>query len=327
MRTRLLIILLAVASLAQVSCRQQRRSGFDAEGNLYGQISISGAWAMYPLTVRWAEEFRKLHPNVRIDLSAGGAGKGMADVLGNMVDIAMVSRDVTQVEVEQGAWYLGVAKDAVVPTFNTQNPFAETLLRQGLKRTHFEKIFLTEGPHRWEEVLGLSGNTKIMVYTRSDASGAGEIWARYLGKEQEDLMGIGVFGDPGIADIVRNDRMGMGFNNIAFCYDITTRRPFEGLGVIPIDVNENGTIDPEEDFYGDLDQLMLAISEGRYPSPPARNLYFVTYGFPKNVAAAEFLRWVLEEGQKYVGEAGYVGLSSESLAHNKQKLLEATPAK
>ena len=327
MKPQLLIIFLIGALLLSVSCKRRARSGFDAEGKLYGQISISGAWAMYPLTVRWAEEFRKLHPNVRIDISAGGAGKGMADALGNMVDIAMVSRDVTPVEVEQGAWYLGVAKDAVVPTFNTQNPFAEIIIRQGLKQEHFEKIFLNEGPHHWEEFLGLAGTSKIMVYTRSDASGAGEIWARYLGVEQEDLQGIGVFGDPGIADIVKGDRMGMGFNNIAFCFDITTRKPFVGLGVIPIDVNGNGTIDPEENFYADLDQLMVAIAEGRYPAPPARDLYFVSSGFPENVAAAEFLKWVLNEGQNYVTEAGFVGLSAESMAHQKQKLFEATPAK
>jgi len=47
-----------------------------------GQISISGAFALYPMTVKWSEEFRKINPDVRIDISAGGAGKGIADALG-----------------------------------------------------------------------------------------------------------------------------------------------------------------------------------------------------------------------------------------------------
>ena len=318
MKARLLQYLALVVFIAPllVSCAGDRGSGYDEEGNLYGRISISGAWAMYPLTVLWAEEFRKEHPKVQIDISAGGAGKGMADALGNMVDIAMVSRGITQVEVDRGAWYIGVAKDAVLPTFNTDNPHKTRILQQGLTREQFQEIFLVEGRKTWESFLGVSGNTVINLYTRSDACGAAEMWAHYLGRNQEDLRGIGVFGDPGIADVVRNDRMGMGYNNIDFAYDIRTRKPFPGLGIIPIDVNGNGKIDPEEDFYGSLDQLVEAIAEGRYPSPPARELYFVSKGIPENIAAVEFLRWILVHGQKFVNEAGYVGLPPEIINHN-----------
>ena len=45
---------------------------------LVGTIRVSGAWALYPMAVRWSEEFKKIHPKVRIDISAGGAGKGVA---------------------------------------------------------------------------------------------------------------------------------------------------------------------------------------------------------------------------------------------------------
>ena len=41
--------------------------------DLKGEIQLSGAFALYPMVVRWAEEFRKIHPEVRIDISAGGA--------------------------------------------------------------------------------------------------------------------------------------------------------------------------------------------------------------------------------------------------------------
>lgn len=314
---------MATIFLLPAGCGQQSGSGYDEEGNLYGRISISGAWAMYPLTVRWAEEFRKEHPKVRIDISAGGAGKGMADALGNMVDIAMVSREITPVEVERGAWYVGVAKDAVLPTYNTANPHHAQIRKHGFTRQQFQEIFLVEGRKTWEQFLGKQGNTVINLFTRSDACGAAEMWAHYLGKNQEDLRGIGVFGDPGIADVVKNDRLGMGYNNIAFAYDITTRKPFPGLGIIPIDVNENGQIDPEEDFYGDLDQLVTAIAEGRYPAPPARMLYFVSKGEPQNVAVVEFLRWILVKGQEFVTEAGYVGLSEDLLENSLARIPQA----
>jgi len=33
---------------------------------LKGTISISGAFALYPIAVKWAEEFKKLHPDVKL---------------------------------------------------------------------------------------------------------------------------------------------------------------------------------------------------------------------------------------------------------------------
>src|SRR5436190_18165572 len=61
-----------------------------------GTISISGAFALYPMAVRWAEEYAKIHPEIRIDVSAGGAGKGITDALSKVVDIGLVSRELHQ---------------------------------------------------------------------------------------------------------------------------------------------------------------------------------------------------------------------------------------
>ncbi len=324
MKKFMIFFFLGVIVFSFYGCRSERGSGYDKEGNLFGRISISGAWAMYPLVVKWAEEFRKEHPKVLIDISAGGAGKGIVDVLAGMVDMAMVSRDITPIEVGRNAWYIPVAKDAVIPTFNSNNPNRAVILEQGLMRRHFQELFLVPGDKNWAGFLQGRGQGTVNVYTRSDACGAGEVWAHYLGKAQEDLLGIGVFGDPGIADIVRNDVLGVGYNNIAFAFDIGTRMPFPGLSVIPIDLNENGKIDPEENFYDTLDKLMEAISQDRYPSPPARNLFFVSNGQPKNIAAIEFLHWVLTKGQTFVTEAGYVGLSEEIILTQKEKLPEKT---
>ena len=64
------------------------------QDKLEGRLSFSGAFALYPMAVKWAEEFKKANPEVKIDISAGGAGKGMTDVLNNMFDIGMVYRDI-----------------------------------------------------------------------------------------------------------------------------------------------------------------------------------------------------------------------------------------
>jgi len=36
-----------------------------------GKISVSGAFALYPLMVTWADEFQKINPGVKIEVSAG----------------------------------------------------------------------------------------------------------------------------------------------------------------------------------------------------------------------------------------------------------------
>ena len=216
--------------------------------NLKGEISLSGAFALYPMVVKWAEEFKKIHPNVRIDISGGGAGKGMTDALAKVVDLGMVSRDVHDVEFKKGAVAFAVVKDAVVPTVNAANPLIRDIKAKGLKRN--VALSLWSGKCKtWGNVLGTTSKVPVHVYTRSDACGAAETWAAWFGKRQEDLEGTAVFGDPGVASAVQKDKVGIGFNNIAYAYDQKTRRPYAGLAIIPLDVNGNGKIDPEENFY------------------------------------------------------------------------------
>ena len=132
---------------------------------------------------------------------------------------------------------------------------------------------------------------------------------------------VGVFGDPGLAQAVKKDPLGIGFNNIGYVYDATTKLQVKGLRVVPIDLNNNGKIDADENFYNSMNDIITAIASGKYPSPPARELYFVTRGSPKNnKVLTEFIRWVLTDGQKYVHEAGYIDLPKEKIATEQKKI-------
>ena len=298
--------------LSSVSCggKQSAKKG-DA---LSGNISVSGAFALYPLAVKWAEEFQKLHPDVHIDMSAGGAGKGMTDVLADVVDLGMVSREVYGPELEKGALPIAVAKDAVVITINADNPFAADLKKHGISRETAAKIWITGEYTTWGQVLGTGDKTPIHVYTRSDACGAAETFALWMGKKQEDLLGTAVFGDPGLASSIQNDKLGIGLNNIGYAYDEKTRTPNPGLLVCPVDGNSDGRIDAEEYFYDTKDDFIAAVAENKYPSPPARDLYMVAHGVPSNPAVVAFLKFILTEGQQYNVPVGYIGLTEEKLA-------------
>jgi phosphate transport system substrate-binding protein len=304
------------------SCRTGNKQAVSNETSLKGNISLSGAFALYPITVKWADEFNKIHPDVKIDISAGGAGKGMADALSGMVDLGMFSRGISPQEIANGAWYIALTKDAVVPTLNADNPFIAELKKTGIRKNDLAKLYKTGEVNFWEELTGTSGKTSIRLYTRSDACGAAAMWAEFLGCTQEELKGVGVYGDPGLADAVRNDRFGLGFNNINYVYDINTREKNQQMEILPIDFNENGLIDSSECFYQTLDQINAAILRGDYPSPPARDLYFVSKGKPGKKEVVAFIEWILTEGQKFVQEAGYVPLSDEKLSNELKKLKE-----
>ncbi len=284
-----------------------------------GEISLSGAFALYPMAVKWADEFKKLHPKVKIDISGGGAGKGMTDVLARVVDLGMVSRSIHPEELKRGAIGFSVVKDAVVATVNAANPNLKDIKRVGLKKNVALKLWSNQ-INTWGEVLGTTSKVPVHVFTRSDACGAAETWAAWFGKKQEDLGGTAVFGDPGVASAVQKDKIAIGLNNIAYAYDQKTKRPYAGLAIIPIDKNENGRVDPEENFYGNVNLLMHAIADNKYPSPPARNLYLVSNGTPKKPAVVAFLKYVLSQGQKYANETGYVGLSKKTLQAELAKL-------
>ncbi len=234
----------------------------------------------------------------------------------------MVSRGIHPAEMDKGAFPVAVCKDAVVPTLSEKNPFLNQVLKSGLKKEACIAIWISETAKTWGDVLGMPDKTALHVFTRSDACGAAETWAEYLGGRQEDLKGVGVYGDPGLAEAVRRDPLGLGvgFNNINFAYDAKTKKPLPGLAILPLDLDGNGKLDEAESFYGDRDAITSAIARGAYPSPPARDLYLVGKGQPQKPLLVEFLRWILSDGQAYVSETGYIALSQEKLAEGLKKI-------
>lgn len=323
-----IIVLLIIVALGVYGTRLREEEGREegmVEGTkaLSGTVTMSGAWAMYPMVIKWGEEFSKIHPSVKFDISAGGAGKGIVDVLAGAVDIGNVSREIYPAEIEKGAYWISVTKDAVVPVINQENPILDELLIFGVKKQILSDLWIEEKIIDWKEIVPLEKEIAeplpISLYTRSDACGAAKTWAKYLGGKQEDLQGVGVYGDPGLAEAVRKDKLGIGYNNINYAYDSETKAPVEGLRIVPLDFNENGKIDPEENFYDSREQVMEAIAKGIYPSPPARDLNFVTKGEPVGLVK-KFIYWVLTDGQQFVAESGFVELPQGRIKKELEKL-------
>lgn len=292
---RLISSLLVIGMLVSTSAITLAQSR-----ELEGTVTLSGAWAIYPTAVAWAEAFQKKYSKVKIDVSAGGAGKGVADAVAGLVDIGMVSRDPDPAEIQKGIVPFYILHDAVYPVMSDKNPALSNLVKKGVKRDTWIGIYITGNITTWDQVVGGKFNKPIHVYTRSDSCGAAASWAAYLGKKQEDLRGVGVYGDPGLLEAAKRDPLGIGYNNFSYVF---TREGVvvKGAKLVPIDSNENGTADPDE-IYEKRDTAVKAIEMGRYPA--TRKNYFFVKGKPKGLVK-EFIRFTLsDEGQKIVDQVG-----------------------
>ena len=285
-------------------------------------IKIEGAFALTPMMEKWTAEYRKIHPEINIDITSNGAGQGMADALLGIADIGMVSREINNTEIQRGAFWISVAKDAVVATINTDNPVIEEILRKGVTKQQFKDIFITRNITTWGQLVGNESlsDDLIVLYTRSDSCGAAETWAKYLGNyKQNDLINVAdsaVNGDNTLAATIQREKFGIGFNNIGYVYTekLTdgTVLPADNILPVPIDLNENGVLDENESVYSNRSAIVTAINDYIYPSPPARALHLVTLNNYTGIVK-DFVYWILTEGQQYVLDAGYVPLPSETI--------------
>jgi phosphate transport system substrate-binding protein len=311
-RTIIIVILFTLCACGPGGDKDNKKN------NSQGTIRISGAWALYPMMIRWADEYKKTHPACQIDVAAGGAGKGVAEALTGLVDIGMVSRDIKPEELQRGARYVPVVKDAVFPIMNANNPILREMMVKGMKKKQFIALWIEGKTFTWGQLTSVTNGDAVNLYTRSDSCGAAETWAAYLGKHQEELKGVGVYGDPGITEAVKKDIRGVGYNNLNYAYDMKTGLPQKGIFIIPIDINENGRIDPEEDL-STKEKAISAVRKGRYPAPPARDLNIVVKG-QFSGAVREFVLWILNDGQQFVEEVGYIKLTDTKIQEALRKV-------
>jgi phosphate transport system substrate-binding protein len=169
-----------------------------------------------------------------------------------------------------------------------------------LKKEVWFDLYVTGQKTAWNQIAGGTTDKSIHVYTRSDACGAASSWAKYLNKKQEDLRGVGVYGDPGILEAVRRDPLGIGYSNFSYVFG-RDGSVIKGIRLVPIDADGNGVADSSEIISGRY-AAIKAIESGAYPV--TRKNYFFVKGTPAGLAA-EFIKFALsDEGTKIVEDVG-----------------------
>ncbi len=126
-----------------------------------------------------------------------------------------------------------------------------------------------------------------------------------------DLGGTAVFGDPHCQRGAER-QTGCRADNLSYAYDEGTRLPNPDTG-FPIVVDGNDRSTRRTFFTITKDEIIRAIADDKYPSPPARDLYLVSKGIPTKPAVVEFLKYILTEGQQHNVPIGYIAFRRISL--------------
>jgi len=227
-KTLSVLIMLALLGLVAAATLPAQK---EAAPKLKGTITISGAWALYPMVVKWAEEFRKLNPDVRFDISAGGAGKGLLTRWPRWSTSAWSpARSIRRGA--KRAWFIPVTKTPWCRSSTRITPVRGDPEKGGQEIRFRPHLAQRRAADLERAPRGRSG-AQVHVYTRSDSCGAAETWALFMGKKQEDCWHRRLR-RPGLNEAVRKDELGIGFNNINYAYDATTLKPMAGTAILPL---------------------------------------------------------------------------------------------
>jgi phosphate transport system substrate-binding protein len=316
----LLCFVLIFGCKSRNSEKNQNKVPSETKGNISGNFSISGAYALYPLVRKWADNFMKIHPAVKIVVASGGTGQGITDLLAKKNQLAMVSRPLTDEEFNAGIWSVPVAKDGVAPIINQKNPYIERILHQGLSPEEYIKAFTSDKSLTWGELLDTLGNEKVMVFTRADESGAADVFADFLFKKSSDLKGTRVTGDDEMIKSVQENKLALGFCNFSYAFDANTGEQIKNIQIVPSDLDFDNKINRKEIPFINLEEAHRGLWLGIYPKNLCRELTIGSLGKPADPAIIEFLRYILSEGQESIKETGLCELNNVYLRYSLEKL-------
>ena len=255
-------------------------------------IENKGSDTIVNLALAWAETYQAEHSDVRISVTGGGSGTGIAALINNTVDLANASRKIKEEEIAE-AQSKGVeplehiiARDAIAVIVNQENPVSKLTLQQ------ISDIYSGEITN-WSEVGG--EDRPIVKLSRETNSGTHvyflETVLRLGNSEDKTLFSTDTLLLPSSEGIISEVRS----NPNAIGYD--------GLGYVPEDVKTIAIAEEAGGAY--VLPAIDTVNDKTYPI--ARDLYMYTDGEPTGIVK-DYLDWIMlsVEAQEIVAELGFV---------------------
>jgi phosphate transport system substrate-binding protein len=283
------IIFLLLSTFILSSCGSSNNSA--ASDTAANYIENKGSDTIVNLALAWAEKYQSEHPDIRISVTGGGSGTGIAALVNGTVDIANASRKIKAEETSE-AKKNGInpvehiiARDAIAVIVNPNNPVSELTLQQ------ISDIYSGKYTN-WTEVGG--ENRPIVRLSRETNSGTHvyflETVLRLGNKEDKTLFSMDTLLLPsseGIISEVRDNPNAIGY---------------DGLGYVPKDLKKIAIAKKAGEPY--VLPSIATVNDKTYAI--ARDLYMYTNGEPTGIIKA-YLAWILsDEAQQIVADLGFV---------------------
>lgn len=306
MKFKSALVSASLAALISVAANAQKVTDdlpeYQKVSGLSGNLSSVGSDTLANMMTFWAEEFKRLYPNVNMQIQAAGsstAPPALTEGTSNFgpMSRAMKSKEIESFEKRHGykPTEIRVAIDALAVFVHKDNPI------EGMTIAQVDSIFSStrlcgadQQVTRWGD-LGLTGswvNRDLQLYGRNSVSGT-------YGYFKEVALCDGDFRNnvneqPGSASVVQSVSTSLnaiGYSGIGYMTS--------GVKTVPLAVEEGG------EFVDATTESALA---GKYPL--ARFLYIYVNKHPNkplDPATAEFVKFMLSKtGQEIVDKDGYI---------------------
>ncbi len=301
----------------------------------FGQTTVNGAGATFPnpMYQKWFSEYHKAHPDIQFNYQSIGSGGGIRQVLAQTVDFGASDGPMTDEQLSQAKTkilHIPTVMGAVVPAYNV--PGVSTELKftpEALAGIFMGKITTWNDPAIAKANPGVSlPNQTIIVVHRSDGSGTTYIFTDYLSKVSSEWangpgkgtsvkwpVGLGGKGNEGVAGMIRQMQGGIGYIELIYAVqnkiDYGLVKNASGTFVkaslesvtaaaasvksMPADFRVSITNAPGKDAYPISSFTWLLIPEKSKEAAKGKIL-------------ADFLTWMVDDGQKMTAELTYAPL-------------------
>jgi glycine cleavage system H lipoate-binding protein/ABC-type phosphate transport system substrate-binding protein len=276
---------------------------------------------LYHLTVKWADEYRILYPDINIKVSDVSDN----DLTGKLFEgghIGFISNERFSGFNDESLWKVVVGRDIIVPVINSKNPFFNEIFQKGISPETFAGFFNNKDSQTWGTLLKSNDNSNVSFYRINDESIRKGL-AGFLKTDMIYSSGIEVKNAEEMISAIQKDPYAMGFCKMISILDFNSQRIVDNISLLPIDRNGNGIIDYSEKIYDNLNAFSRGVWIGKYPKTLFSNIYSVSSDQPQNVNEKAFLKWVVTDGQKILNNTGYSELLVTERQSTVDKLYEA----
>ena len=278
--------------------------------DLSGTIEIDGSSTVFPVSEAVAEEFRKVHPDVRVNVGVSGTGGGFKRFTAGEIDISDASRHIKDAEAQTAAdngidyYPLRVAMDGLSVLVNPDNDFVECITTDQLKAIWEPGSSV----QKWSDVDPSWPNNDIVLYGPDTDSGTFDYFTEeIMGEAQLSRPDYTASADDNVlVQGIAGGRYSLGYFGFAYYAENQDK-----LKLVAVD-SGNGCITPTAE----------TIENGTY-SPLARPLFiYVSKQSMQRPEVKTFVEFYLDNAAELATEVGYIRLGEAEYASNRALITE-----